>query len=106
MDKIEVIKDPKQDIEFWLSALSNPNMEKDTIALLNKCLQGELYKYLNPIVKFKTEPFQPDITDKLHKTTILQLAQELEHVLTNDLIDEKLSVYEFINIFLYEYIIK
>lgn len=52
MDKIEILIG-KSDIDFWLKALSNSNLEKESIVLLNKGLQNEIYKYLNPIITFK-----------------------------------------------------
>jgi hypothetical protein len=48
MFSVETIKDPRQDIKFWLDALSNPNVNRESKELLNKCLYIELNNYLNP----------------------------------------------------------
>jgi hypothetical protein len=59
-DKIEAIKDSKQEIKFWLDALSNPNINMETVKLLNECLCSELKNYLYPIYKIKTDPMPID----------------------------------------------
>lgn len=38
--------------------------------------------------------------EKLKNITILQFAQELEHVLNNDIINENTNVLDFLNIYL------
>jgi hypothetical protein len=48
METIAVFIDPKKEIEFWLNSLSNPNVDKDSLVLLNKCLRNEIDKYLQP----------------------------------------------------------
>lgn len=50
MEGLTVIKDVKKEIEFWLNALSNENVNADNKELLNKCLQLELQNYIHPIV--------------------------------------------------------
>jgi hypothetical protein len=50
-DNLEVMKDPKDDIKFWLDALNNPNIDRESKEMLNKCLYVELNNYLCPIVK-------------------------------------------------------
>lgn len=49
MDQLEILKDGKAEIQFWLDALSNPNLEKKSITLINQSLQSELNQYLNPV---------------------------------------------------------
>ncbi|MDP4163372.1 MAG: hypothetical protein Q8898_09740 [Bacillota bacterium] len=39
----------KKDIQFWIDALSRPNLDPDTIELLNKCLQCELNRFMEPM---------------------------------------------------------
>lgn len=56
--KIEVMIDPKQDIAFWLNALSNPNIDRKSKELLNQCLHAELKNYLYPIHKINTDPLK------------------------------------------------
>jgi putative protein kinase ArgK-like GTPase of G3E family len=46
------------------------------------------------------DPCENDEMDKLKKVTILQLAQQLEDVLTHDLVDENTSVAEFLKHYL------
>jgi hypothetical protein len=60
MGNIEVLKDPKQDIKFWLDALSNTNIDRESKELLNQCLQAELKNYLYPIHKIKIDPMPID----------------------------------------------
>jgi hypothetical protein len=62
MGKVEIIKDHKKDIEFWLNAMSNPNINIENVKLLNMCLQIELNKYLFPSALF-TKSDVPDVSD-------------------------------------------
>ena len=48
MDKIQIMPDYKTKSEFWLKALTYPNLSKETIELINRCLQAELNNYLYP----------------------------------------------------------
>lgn len=48
MSELRTIEDPKKNIKFWLRALSNPNIDKESIMLLNKCLQSELNWFFDP----------------------------------------------------------
>ena len=48
MSDFEIFDDPRQKVEFWMNALSNPNVNRETTELLNQCLQNELKQYLNP----------------------------------------------------------
>lgn len=34
-------------VSMWLNALSNPNVDRESSALLNQCLQNDLREYLN-----------------------------------------------------------
>jgi hypothetical protein len=47
----KIVPDPKNDIKFWLDALNNPNIDRESKEMLNKCLYVELNNYLYPIVK-------------------------------------------------------
>lgn len=51
--KIMITENPKKEIQFWLDALANPNVNKESIEKLNKGLQMELNKQLYPVVVFK-----------------------------------------------------
>jgi RsfA family transcription factor len=56
MGKVEVLKDHKKEIEFWLKAISNPDITNENKKLLNHCLQIELNQYLFPSsILFKTD---------------------------------------------------
>lgn len=44
------IKDTKKEIDFWLKALSNPNVNETNKELLNKCLEYELNGYIFPSI--------------------------------------------------------
>jgi hypothetical protein len=82
MDKIEVIKDPKQDIEFWLNALSNEYVNMDNKELLNKCLQIQLNRHLYPPALFvKTDPFEYRMVDtsKMKYMGDLKAAERLKN---------------------------
>lgn len=48
MSEFVVVEDPKKHIEFWLNALSNPNIDKTSTNLLNKCLHSELNLFIDP----------------------------------------------------------
>lgn len=50
MDEPIFIIDPKKEIEFWLKALSNPNVSNENKKLLNECLQRDLKEYIYPMV--------------------------------------------------------
>lgn len=49
MEGLTVIKDVKKEVEFWLNALSNENVNEVNKELLNKCLNLELQNYICPI---------------------------------------------------------
>jgi hypothetical protein len=49
MDTIQVVPDPKKEIQFWLDALSNPNVNRENKELLNECLKYQLNAYLLPV---------------------------------------------------------
>lgn len=74
MGNLEVMADAKKDVDFWLKAISSPNLEKDSILLLNKCLQSELNKYLHPMyLTVKTDDKMngyANFNDSILKTTI------------------------------------
>lgn len=48
MGQIEIVEDYKTKSEFWLNALTYPNLNDETIELINRCLQAELNNYLYP----------------------------------------------------------
>ncbi|WP_220687595.1 hypothetical protein [Paenibacillus lautus] len=48
LSELVAVKDIKKEVEFWLNALSNPNIDKESILLLNKSLQMELRLYIEP----------------------------------------------------------
>lgn len=48
MSDLEIFEDPREKVQFWVAALSNPNVNRETAELLNQCLQNELKQYLNP----------------------------------------------------------
>jgi hypothetical protein len=59
MGKVEVLKDNKKEIEFWLNAISNPDITNENKKLLNQCLQIELNQYLFPsTILFKTDSLE------------------------------------------------
>lgn len=60
MSEFTIIPDPKQDIKFWLDALSNPNVNRESKELLNQCLQAELKNYMFPLVKIVKEDIDLD----------------------------------------------
>lgn len=45
------LKDIKKDVEFWLSALSNPHINMANVELLNRCLENDLMTHLYPVIK-------------------------------------------------------
>jgi RsfA family transcription factor len=56
MGKVEILKDHKKEIEFWLKAISNSDITNENKKLLNHCLQIELNQYLSPSsIIFKTD---------------------------------------------------
>lgn len=54
---IQVTRDIKQDVKFWVDALNNPHISGDNKILINKCLQAELNSYINPIKIIKGDVF-------------------------------------------------
>ncbi|MGD6876940.1 hypothetical protein [Bacillus infantis] len=53
MGQLEVVKDVKKDVEFWLKAIESENVNSDNKILLNTCLEMELNKYLYPYYQAK-----------------------------------------------------
>lgn len=49
MDQLTIVKDIKKEVEFWLNALANENLNKDNKELLNRCLYFELNNHLYPV---------------------------------------------------------
>jgi hypothetical protein len=49
----QLTQDPKEDIQFWLDALCNPNLDEKTITLLNQSLQLAIYRSSVPVYVFK-----------------------------------------------------
>lgn len=55
METIRVLEDPKKEVKFWLEAMKIPNLDKESLALLNKCLQMEIKKYMTPVMVLKRD---------------------------------------------------
>ncbi|MFI2856877.1 hypothetical protein ACH6EH_07025 [Paenibacillus sp. JSM ZJ436] len=89
MGEITVVKDPKTDVGFWLDALSNKNLDQESISLINKLIHREINNFINPVHFLIKEENESKNALNLN---IQQLAEQLHHDLTNDLVRENTSV--------------
>jgi hypothetical protein len=69
MENIQVLIDHRKEIEFWVKAISNSDINNENKKLLNQCLQIELNRYLfPPNLFFKTDP--PEINKLIVKNIL------------------------------------